>query len=474
MTVDVLRPIAAIASPPGPALRGVIRMSGPDLLDRLGRCFEPATGKPGLTGLTGPAVLEGTMNPGPPLGPVDIDLLVWPGQRSYTRQPSAEIHTTGSPPVLDQLLALLEREGIGPAAPGEFTLRAFLAGRIDLARAEAVLGVIDSRSEAELNVALDQLAGGLSGPVESVRELLLDTLANIEAGLDFVEDDIEFVTQHEIVVAVETGRRQLQDVIDRLDRRRVTEGHVRVAICGRPNTGKSSLFNALIRMAGRTGQALVSDTAGTTRDVASCSVTIGGIPVELHDTAGNMQDWISGTAPVDHVPEIAAQADQLTGRVRQQAHMVLFCAEAGKPLDSWEQQQLADTGGVPLILVRTKCDRVALPAASDQPADVPAIGVSSRDGTGMDALCERIASLTAASDSESMVMVMGTAGRCRASLERAARELEAASQAAQTGQGDEWVASGLRLVLDELAVVTGRICTDDILDRIFSRFCIGK
>ena len=177
--------------------------------------------------------------------PLPCELYLWPGKRSYTGQPVAEVHTLGSPPLLEAVVRAVCRGGARPAEPGEFTLRAFLAGRIDLTQAEAVLGVIDATGNAELDAALKQLAGGLAGPLRLLRSDLLDLLAHVEAGLDFADEDLPFIKAEELLKRLDEAAAE----VDRLARQLAFRGEavvrVRVAPCGRPNAGKSSLFNAL-------------------------------------------------------------------------------------------------------------------------------------------------------------------------------------------------------------------------------------
>jgi tRNA modification GTPase len=189
--------IAAIASAPGGAARGIVRLSGPGVLDCLKRSFVIADEQcSSLEAILAAHAVRGTLRL--PTTRLPCELYYWPGARSYTREPLAELHTLGSPPLLASALAALCQAGARLAQPGEFTLRAFLAGRLDLTQAEAVLGVIDARGRTQLDAALAQLAGGLSAPLGRLRERLIDLLAHLEAGLDFVEEKIEFISSAEL------------------------------------------------------------------------------------------------------------------------------------------------------------------------------------------------------------------------------------------------------------------------------------
>ncbi|MEX1225021.1 MAG: tRNA uridine-5-carboxymethylaminomethyl(34) synthesis GTPase MnmE, partial [Pirellulales bacterium] len=191
--------IAAIGSAAGGAARGMVRVAGPRAIDVVAGVFTPIDASAALAEVRAASVVPGSIRLAsePPLT-LDCDLFVWPNERSYTREPLVELHLLGSPPLLHAVLDEVCRQGARLAGPGEFTLRAFLAGRIDLTQAEAVLGVIDARGDADLKTALRQLAGGLSGPLDQLRDRLLDLLAHLEAGLDFAEEDIEFITAEEL------------------------------------------------------------------------------------------------------------------------------------------------------------------------------------------------------------------------------------------------------------------------------------
>src|SRR5207302_11420709 len=201
------------------------------------------------------------------------DLHVWPGPRSYTAQDLCELHTVSAPPLIDLLIAELLNGGARAAQPGEFTLRAFLAGKLDLTRVEAVLGVIEARNRNELTAALAQLAGGVTQPLHGLREDLLNLLADIEAGLDFTDEDIRFVNQVEILTRLAKGLAQLTLLRKQLEQRAVGSAQFRVVLAGRPNAGKSSLFNALLPDA----RALVSSEPGTTRDYLTRRLEIDGV-----------------------------------------------------------------------------------------------------------------------------------------------------------------------------------------------------
>ncbi|MBL8827898.1 MAG: 50S ribosome-binding GTPase, partial [Planctomycetaceae bacterium] len=272
--------IAAIASAPGGAVRGIVRLSGPQVLEILARCCREL--EPPLASLRQATMLTGSFVLPAIETRLEVNALVWPNTRSYTGQPSVELHLLGSPPLLQAVLDEVCRADCRVALPGEFTLRAVLNGRLDLTQAEAVLGVIHAASDRDLRTALDQLAGGFGSLIRKLRGDLLDALAHLEAGLDFVEEDIEFVTRDELRTQLVIANQTVEQLTRRLDERATTVDLPRVVLIGEPNAGKSSLFNAL---AGRP-QALVSDVAGTTRDYLAATIEMDGVACELVDTAG--------------------------------------------------------------------------------------------------------------------------------------------------------------------------------------------
>lgn len=445
--------IAAVASAPRGALRGIVRISGPDALAIVSKCFqatcvlEPATAKDAQR-------IQVTLSLGRPLGDLPCAAYVWPTERSYTRQPTVELHTFGSPPALEAIVQSLCKEGARLAQPGEFTMRAFLAGRLDLTQAEAVLGVIDATSQQDLDVALSQLAGGLAAPLHELRERLIDMLAHLEAGLDFVEEDIEFIERDELLHGIDEAIIQVEAVQQQLQTRTEIDDAPYVVLVGSPNVGKSSLLNALVADAA----AIVSPVSGTTRDYVARRLTLGDRDVIVIDTAG--------IESIEALIDIPAAAQSLTRIKQRQADLVLFCLDATRPLSEWEHSELHADPTVPRLIVSTKAN-----AGNCSHFEGPRIETSSHSGLGLQELKEAIYNHVAA---DSCNAVTSTALRCRESLRLAGVSLEQARLAARDSLGEELVAAELRVVLDELGNVVGEIYTDDILDRIFSRFCIGK
>jgi tRNA modification GTPase len=529
--------IAALASPPGPAARGIVRVSGDDVHRVLSELFDPDDAD------TWRSPSRARRHPGvmalPDLHlPLRVDVLLWPTARSYTGQPLAEIHTIGSPPLLEAILSALFAEGVRPARRGEFTLRAFLAGRIDLLQAEAVLGVIDATDQQQLSVALGQLGGGLSDRIATLHEELLLHLADLEAGLDFVEEDIEFVSREELARRLADGEAFVQQLVDQSQRRLQSTGRRRVVLAGLPNAGKSTLFNALVG----DPRAIVSHVAGTTRDYLSAPVTWDDLTIELIDTAG----WDSLS------PGISRSADELRQQQWDRADLVVWCS-ANDMTPEQQRQDLelratfdelhpplvvttkSDCGPVPQATggrVRSEADGPAIagqshaspprePRAVRHRADAPDIDehgrpltrrgsrsrvshgpsgtgpmrrtrpaadasrltlptlqaddclVSATTGEGLDRLQAAIRHRLQSSGADSEVLG-STAARCRESLSGALAALQQARRAADAGLGDELIALELREAIDHLGKIAGRVYTDDVLDRIFSRFCIGK
>jgi tRNA modification GTPase len=459
MSLEVEDTIVAVASAPGGAMRGLLRVSGPRALAVVRECVaEYGMHSRLLEPIRVPTSIAACLELGEG-SRLPCDLFIWPTERSYTRQTVVEVHTLGSPPLLDAALARLCAGGARLAGPGEFTLRAFLSGRLDLAQAEAVLGVIDAQDRRALDVALVQLAGGLSQPLGVLRDSLLDLLADLEAGLDFVDEDIEFVSAAEVENRLTDAETRAAAILAKLSSRAHRRDAFRVVLSGAPNAGKSSLFNAL---AG--ASAIVSDVAGTTRDALVAQIEIGGVACELIDTAG-LSEASADDAASNSIDAISQ--DHSRARIAD-ADLELWCIDAATP----SSQVAMQTMSAQQIAVLTKADTLH-PPAPRAPHPAPLI-TSSRTGQGLDELREVIAiQAQAAMHSESSV-VAGTAVRCQESLRLAVSAIEHARRLAAAKSGDELVAAELRLALAELGKVVGVVYTDDILDRLFGRFCIGK
>ena len=450
MVVDTEDTIAAIGSAAGGALRGIVRVSGPRCVEVAQRIFEGADlDNSQLRLVRGPSLFVSVVKLPALETFLPATLYLWPSSRSYTRQPTAELHTLGSPPLLDGVLAEVCRHGARLAQPGEFTLRAFLAGRLDLTQAEAVLGVIDAGNEQQLKTALSQLAGGIAGPLFAVRSSLLDLLAHLEAGLDFVDEDIEFISREELLANLLVAAGQVEKVAGQMQSRGDASSIPRVVLFGLPNAGKSSLLNAL---AGEE-TALVSSVAGTTRDFVSRRVCWEGVELELIDTAG--LDGLADDA-------IAGQAQAAAKTQTANCDLRLWCVEGTVPaaLEIPPADSLT-----PVLPILTKCDLFSSP----HPPNF--ISTSSRTGEGISELRHRIAAELSCQPGDAVPI---TAARCRESLSLAAVALRRAIAAASDKAGEEFVAAEVRVSLDDLGQVLGAVYTEDILDRIFSRFCIGK
>ena len=427
--------IVAVASALGPGRRGVVRIAGP-----LAHAIVDARFAGGFYTTK--------------LGAAPARVLRFRAPRSYTGDDVAEVHTVSAPPLLDAIVNEAIAAGARAAGPGELTRRAFLAGRIDLSAAEAVMALIRAGGEGERRAALRQLRGDLARRVDALLDGVLDLRAHLEALLDFPDDEVDAFPPdadrrlralgHDVGALARLAAGELEHV-----------GPAPVVIAGLPSVGKSSLFNRLV---GR-DEALVSEEAGTTRDVLETRVRIDGVGVRLIDTAG--------AAAARDAIERAAQAQ--ASRERATAALVLLVDDATDPRPAETEALAAAAGAVPVLRVRTKIDRVA--PGSPLPSDVTA--VSSATGEGLDALRRRLgAALRRDADRSDAPLRLNA--RHRAAAGEARRALLRARRLLRADATPDLVALELRAAQDELGAITGRTYDEALLDRIFGSFCIGK
>jgi tRNA modification GTPase len=440
MLPDPQDTIVALSSAPGPGARAIVRLSGPEARPIAARVFVPAL----EVAPAGQRRFEGHVRLSRPAASLPADLYFWPAPRTYTGQDLVELHTLSCPPLLDVLIADLLAAGARAAGPGEFTLRAFLAGKLDLPRAEAVLGLIEAGNREELKQALAQLAGGVTRHLEGLRQDLLDLLADVEAGLDFAEEDIDLVSQRAMLDRLARGLAQVTLVQKQLDQRGLGGRPYRAVLAGRPNAGKSSLFNAL---AGAR-LALVSAQPGTTRDYLVHRYSAEGVPVELVDTAG----WRQALGAIEEQAQALGRAES------ERADLVLLCVEAGAELNE-EESGLLGRGGLPTVQgVATKCDRAPGPEGW--------VATSAITGSGIAALRDLVARRAR---EQARPPLAPSLSRCRHHVEACLGHLRQAHAAVLYQDPAEILALELRAALGQLGEMVGAVYAEDLLDRIFGR-----
>jgi tRNA modification GTPase len=443
--------IVAIATPPGRGGIGVVRISGPGALAIARglttgeRPFEARYAT--LTRVVGPA------------GAIDrVVVTAFPAPHSYTGEDVAEISAHGSPVLLETIVAGAMAAGARLAEPGEFTLRAYLNGRIDLVQAEAVRDLVDAVTPVQARAAFDQLEGTLTRSIQEIDEALFDLSARLEASLDFPEEGYHFVTEGGASREIAALSLRIGALLTEGERGRLIREGVQVVLTGRPNSGKSSLFN---RLAGA-GRAIVTDVPGTTRDLITERAAIGGLAVTLVDTAGVRE------APAD---AIEAEGIARAAAARSVASVVLIVLDGAAPLGPADRRLLDDSRGVPHVVAANKSD---LPRCwEDEEAGEGLVRVSAATGEGMDALrAALVGGLRTDGAPRDVPAVtnlrhLSLLGRARAALDRA-------GAAAGTGVPEEFVLADLNEARALLEEVTGRRTADETIAHIFSTFCIGK
>ncbi|GIW52953.1 MAG: tRNA modification GTPase MnmE [Gemmatimonadales bacterium] len=450
MLTDV---IAAVATPPGRSAIALIRVSGRGCHAVAAKVLQPFNPQPYRRARRAKAV-------DPRTGEILDQVLytVFAAPASYTGEDMVEIGTHGGLLVPAGVLAALFAAGARQAAPGEFTRRAVLNGKLDLIQAEAVGDVIDAATPAQRRAALRQLDRGLSRRIEQLREQVLELEALVSYDIDFPEEDSGPVPPQRVEAAATALLEALRGLLaTAADGEKLREGAL-VVIAGRPNAGKSSLFNALLG----SERAIVTEIPGTTRDAIEAMASCGGFPFRLVDTAGLRESE-------DRVEKLGIEVSR---RYLRAADLVLFCVEAGRDLEP-EEKRFVEELGDRVLIVRTKADLV--PIDELPPPEAAELWVSALSGTGLDRLRDRLAErafsgLAGGGDLAELV----TRERHRLALERALEEVESFVRARREGIEAAVAATHLRAAVTALEELIGVVSTEDILDRVFSTFCVGK
>lgn len=450
--------ICAVSTPPGEGGIGIIRVSGKDAITIASAVFKSKNGKK-----LSPEDSH-TLHYGHVVGPdgeivdeVLVSLMRAPA--TYTREDVVEINCHGGMAPLSRAVALLIQAGARQAEPGEFTKRAFLNGRIDLSQAEAVMDIIRARTELAHKAANEQLLGGLSKEIASLRDRLISLTASVEAVIDFPEEDIETESGRALAEEVTGVMKSIDSMLLTVTCGRILREGFATAIVGRPNVGKSSLLNALLKH----DRAIVTDVPGTTRDVLEEYLNIAGVPLKILDTAG-----------IRHSHDIVEQEGVRRSLAAiDSADIVLVVLDGSQQLTAEDVSVLDKVKGKPAILVINKSDLPGKLEAIDHPAEQ--VTISCRTGSGLDDLRRSISGLvmkgTVASRGEHAWAVNQ---RHKTALEQSKESLRKALESIKADLSPEFVALDLRAALDSLGIIIGATYTEDILEKIFNDFCVGK
>ena len=481
--------ICAVATPLGEGGIGIIRVSGEQALAIVSQVVKLRSGRPLESARSHSLYVSDILpvvntqeNRGTSRESCPIDealVVVMKAPRSYTGEDVVEIHAHGGPLVLHTTCGALIRHGARLANPGEFTKRAFLNGRLDLAQAEDVLDTIQATTTSSLKAAQAQLRGTLSKEVDRMRDQLIHLLAQLEAGMDFVEEDITFIETKELEGALREIQGHLDQLLSTFEEGRIIREGARVAIIGRPNVGKSSLLNALLR----TDRAIVSEIPGTTRDVLDELLNVRGIPIRLVDTAGLRET----------VDILEGEGIRRTQEAIMQADLLLIVVDGSVAFSDKDRALIQDHSQQRRLIVVNKSDLPSQTEESEIRAILPTNGsfrtgsegeysdldglivrLSAKTGEGMDQLRDRIQALFIHADFEPGSSPLVTKLRHQCALKLVKEALDHALDSIGDQLSGEFVALDLRIALEHLGEITGSTSNEDVLDRIFQEFCIGK
>ncbi len=456
--------IAAIATPIGEASIAVIRISGKSSLQIVARLFKRSN-EASVFEMKSHKLYRGkVVDPKSERILDSVLTVIMKSPHSYTGEDVAEIHCHGGYLLSKKILELLFQHGARPASPGEFTFRAFLNGKMDLAQAEAVADVINAQTEESLKQAELQLEGILSQKIEEFKEIVLDTLAEVEAQVDFPEEDIDPILREAITKSTEELMEQIDRLLATYEEGRIIKQGVYTAILGKPNVGKSSLLNQLLMKE----RSIVSHLPGTTRDFIEETLDIKGIPLRLVDTAG-----LRATAD-----EVEKAGVDLARKKAKEAELIIAVVDGSSNLDEDDFEVLRSSESRNSILAINKSDlhqNVSEEDISDFFQRERVVNTSAKLGSGIEELKSKIHEVLLGKDSliEGAEVVL-TELRHKLALQKTKDSLNSLIKAIDNRESPEFIAVDLRLALDSLGEITGETTTEDVLGRIFSKFCIGK
>ena len=453
--------ISAVATAIGEGGIGIIRMSGKDSLHIGNRIFEGFKGRQVHDMASHTAAFGRIIDPDNKRPIDEVLVLVMKSPRSYTKEDVVEIHCHGGPVPLRRILELTLREGARLAEPGEFTKRAFLNGRLDLSQAEAVIDIIQAKTDASLDLAMNHLHGEIATFISRLRNSILEMIAPLEAAIDFPEEDIEEITAEQVDGHLMTLIQELDQVIDTAYQGRILRDGLKTVIIGKPNVGKSSLLNALLKE----NRAIVTDIPGTTRDTIEEFVNIGGIPLRIIDTAGirDTNDQVERIG-VDRSKELAEKAD-----------LILLLLDASLPLSDEDRQVLSLLNKQPVFILVNKTDLPQVLNIDDlekYSTKVPVMRISVQDGTGIDGLISAIREMVYSGGAVTRTVVSNV--RHIHLLRQAAGRLIEARSAIAASLPPDCIVVDLRAAWEILGEINGQTAGEELLEQIFSRFCIGK
>ena len=453
--------IAAISTPPGEGAISIVRMSGEESLEVIAKIFK---------GKNLQDVRSHTINYGHIVDPEtneeidEVMVSVMRGPKTFTREDIIEINCHGGIVPTNKILQLLLQNGARLAEPGEFTKRAFLHGRIDLTQAESVMDLIRAKTDRSMKVALKQLDGNLSKLIKNLRQDILDTLAQVEVNIDYPEyDDVETMTTKILKEKATEVKAQIEELLRTANQGKIMRDGLATAIVGRPNVGKSSLLNYLLHE----DKAIVTDVAGTTRDVIEEYVNIRDVPLKLVDTAG-----IRDTE--DKVEKIGVERSR---KAIEKADLVMVLLNASEALTSEDRKLLELTQGKKRIVILNKTDlprKIDMAEVKQLVGSEELLSTSVLKNDGLDELEEQIAKMFFNGIENSQTTVMLTNSRHIALLHQAKDSLQSVLDGIESGMPVDLCQIDMTDAWDDLGEITGDSYQDELLDQLFSQFCLGK